>query len=72
MRLRSVIFAAVVNTMVAGQLADLPRWQLAQQLAFGQRCQTGQGWCFMAAPAPLGSACFCPTPFGAVPGFVVQ
>jgi hypothetical protein len=36
MRLRSVIFAAVVDTMVAGQLADLPRWQLAQQLAFGQ------------------------------------
>lgn len=71
MRVQSVIFAAIVNTVVAAQLTDLPRWQMAQ-FFFGQRCQTAQVWCFMAAPAPVGTRCFCPTPFGAAPGVVVQ
>ena len=71
MRTKSLIFALIVNATVAVQAAEAPRLQLAQ-IIFGQRCQTAQGWCFMAAPAPVGTQCFCPTPFGPAGGFVVQ
>jgi hypothetical protein len=70
MRWKPIVIALMVNSVAALQVADAPRWQLAQ--FFGQRCQTAQGWCFMAAPAPVGSQCLCPTPFGAVVGVVVQ
>jgi hypothetical protein len=70
MQWKSVVFAIMVNSIAVAQVADAPRYQLAQ--LFGQRCQTARGWCFMAAPAPVGSQCLCPTPFGAVVGVVVQ
>jgi len=71
MRTRSVIFALIVNAVVAAQAAEPPRQQFAQFI-FGQRCQTPQAVCFLGAPAPVGTRCFCPTPFGPAPGVVVQ
>jgi hypothetical protein len=71
MRWKPIVIALMVNSVAALQVAEAPRWQLAQ-IIFGQRCQTAQGWCFMAAPAPVGTQCFCPTPFGPAGGFVVQ
>ena len=71
MRTRSVVFALIVNATVAAQAGEAPRLQLAQFI-FGQRCQTPQAVCFLSAPAPVGTRCFCPTPFGPAPGVVVQ
>lgn len=71
MRTGSVIFALIVNATVAAQAADAPRQQLAQFI-FGLRCQTPQAVCNLGAPAPVGTRCFCPTPFGPAPGVVVQ
>jgi len=71
MRVKSVIVAAIINAALAAQAAEAPRLQLAQFI-FGQRCQTPQAVCFLGAPAPVGTRCFCPTPFGPAPGVVVQ
>ena len=71
MRTRSVFFALIVNAVVAAQAAEAPQQQLAQFI-FGQRCQTPQVVCVLGAPAPVGTRCFCPTPFGPAPGVVVQ
>jgi hypothetical protein len=71
MRPRSVIFALIVNAAVAAQAAEAPKTHLAQFI-FGQRCQTPQVVCFLGAAAPVGTRCFCPTPFGLAPGIVVQ
>jgi hypothetical protein len=71
MRTRSIIFTLIVNAAVAAQAVEAPRLQLAQFI-FGQRCQTSQGMCVLGAPAPVGTRCFCPTPFGPAPGAVVQ
>jgi len=35
-----------------------------------QRCFTPQFWCMMPAPAPVGSSCYCQSPYGAVYGIV--
>lgn len=71
MRTKAVLIALVMGSGMLSDAAMSDPVQLAQ-FVFGQRCQTGQGWCFMAGPAPVGSQCFCPTPFGPVGGFVVQ
>jgi hypothetical protein len=70
MRFRSLVLALTTVAGITASTVDESRWQMAQ--FFGQRCQTGQGWCFMSVPAPLGTQCFCPSPFGPVAGFVVQ
>jgi hypothetical protein len=70
MRLGSFVLMATVSMGLAAASADVPRGQFAQ--AFGQRCQTQQGWCIMSAPAPAGSQCFCPSPNGPVAGQVVR
>jgi hypothetical protein len=70
---RAVLIALIMGSgmLSAASLSPAGRLQLAQ-FVFGQRCQAAQVWCFMSAPAPVGSGCFCPTPFGPAPGFVVQ
>jgi hypothetical protein len=70
MRSKTMVLAILVNSILAVQAADAPKWQLAQ--FFGGRCLTPQLWCIMAVPAPVGSSCFCTTPYGPVPGVVVQ
>jgi hypothetical protein len=70
MHWKTFVFAIMVNSIAVAQVADAPRYRLAQ--LFGQRCQTARGYCFMAAPARVGSQCYCPTPYGPVGGIVVQ
>lgn len=39
---------------------------------YGQRCQFMAGVCLMGASGPVGSPCYCITPYGAAPGMIVQ
>jgi len=70
MRLTTFALLATIGVGIAGSSAESPRWQLAQY--FGQRCATQQGLCFMGQPGLVGQSCWCPTPYGPVPGVIVQ
>ena len=37
---------------------------------FGQRCSSPGGQCLLPYPGPLGSGCYCATPFGPAGGVV--
>ena len=34
------------------------------------RCVTPQFWCWLPGYGPVGAPCFCPTPYGNVPGVI--
>jgi hypothetical protein len=40
-------------------------------VVYGQRCQFMAGICVMGAPGPVGSPCYCMTPYGAAAGTIV-
>jgi hypothetical protein len=62
----------LLSFAIIGSIATPAPAEFRQALAqFGQRCQTPRGTCFITAPVPLGSPCFCPTPLGNVAGKVI-
>jgi hypothetical protein len=71
MSIGSTLRATVSAGLIATSALAMNDTAVAQ-LIFGQRCQTVQGWCFMAAPGPVGGQCFCPSPLGPIVGFIVQ
>lgn len=44
----------------------------APVVAFGLRCQSQVGICVMGAPGPVGSACYCMTPYGPAQGMIIR
>ncbi len=46
--------------------------QSVQAQLYGLRCVTPRFWCGLQQPAPVGTACYCNTPSGPVPGRVSQ
>ena len=50
-------------------LAGLARDTYAQG-PLSNRCFTPQFWCYMQQVAPVGTRCFCGTPYGPVQGIV--
>jgi len=62
--------SSIAQYAAAGSCHPSPRSpkQLAQYLS--NACYTPVGWCFLPHYAPVGSACWCATPYGPVGGIV--
>ncbi len=63
MRKKRLAVVAMAGLLAVGSSASA---QFGQQ--YSQRCVTPQFWCMMQYPLPVGSNCFCPTPYGPVYG----
>lgn len=61
-----------INLRLLGALATLVLLTMASDAPaqVSQRCVTPQLWCMLPYPAPIGSSCFCATPYGPIYGFV--
>jgi hypothetical protein len=44
----------------------------ANAAPFGFRCQTPQFWCGLPQPGPVGTPCYCNSPYGPIAGAVQQ
>jgi len=42
----------------------------AASAQYSNRCFTNMGWCWLPGAAPLGSPCYCGSPYGPQPGRV--
>jgi hypothetical protein len=69
MRGKAFWLGVVLATTLASEGLASPQYQLAQS-QLGVRCLTPRGACFLGGPAPMGSACFCPSPQGPIQGRV--